>query len=484
MLPQTAVLLRGRRQLIEGYDMPSSALIPIEIVNLAAVDDSFGQVRLVKGTAAPCYLEGTAAVPNREGGFDVLVDSTDSRALQKAGRTIGSLGLTKVAVTLADDLGLELTDLAATQLIIGLYSEPAARVGLTVALELKDAVLQAVRRDVTFITLGRIFANSSNNQYHTIDLVQTYYQQLQEAFFQFGKEYGGAEGKLSFKLYMAGDELFDQNCVGLQTVGNSAQHQPCLGVIDYVGPNAKDDVVDIVLVGKGIAFDSGGYDLKPSKFMETMRTDKSGLIYVAAATMLAAAMGAHKHLRCYLPCCENRVSSSAMVPGDIITYPNKVTVEIGNTDAEGRLILADALLLGCKDQPKFILDAATLTGAAKIAIGRDMCAILCRESKLDDQLTQAFDYTKEEYWQLPLKEYHKRYITAKRADISNTSHGDGAPGASTAAAFLSFFVDSNIKWAHLDLANAYQQDNSPYLASGSTGNTILALAHWLVGAQY
>ena len=464
--------------------MESSALIPIEIVNFAAVDDSFGTVRLVKGTPASCYVEGTAAVPNKKGGFDVFVDTKDNRALQKAGRTIGTLGLNKVAVSLSDDLGLELTALTAAQLIVGLYSEPLERTGLTVALDLKDAVLTAVRRDVTFITLARIFANSSNNQYHTVDLVQTYFTKLQEAFFQFGKEYGGTAGKLSFKLYMAGDELFDQNCIGLQTVGNSAQHQPCLGVIDYVGPNAKDDVVDIVLVGKGIAFDSGGYDLKPSKFMETMRTDKSGLIYVAAATMLAAAMNAHKHIRCYLPCCENRVSSNAMVPGDIITYPNKVTVEIGNTDAEGRLILADALLLGCKDKPKFILDAATLTGAAKIAIGRDMCAILCREDKLDEQLTQAFAYTNEEYWQLPLKEYHKRYITAKRADISNTSHGDGAPGASTAAAFLSFFVDPEIKWAHLDLANAYQADSSPYLAAGSTGNTVLALAHWLVGAQY
>lgn len=464
--------------------MESSALIPIEIVNFSAVDDSFGRVRLVKGTPAPCYIEGTMAVPNQQGGFDVYVDTKDARALQKAGRTIGSLGLNKVAVSLSDDLGLEFTALSAVQLVLGLDSEPLRKVGLTVALDLKDAVLAAVRRDVTFVTLARIFANSSNNQYHTIDLVQTYFTKLQKAFFKFGKEYGGAAGKLSFKLYMAGDELFDQNCIGLQTVGNSAQHQPCLGVIDYIGPNAREDQVDIVLVGKGIAFDTGGYDLKPSKFMETMRTDKSGLIYVAAATMLAASMSAHKHIRCYLPCCENRVSSSSMVPGDIITYPNKVTVEIGNTDAEGRLILADALLLGCKDKPKFILDAATLTGAAKIAIGRDMCAILCRENQVDEQLAQSFAYTNEEFWPLPLKEYHKRYITAQRADISNTSHGEGAPGASTAAAFLSFFVDSDVKWTHLDLANAYQAEGSPYLAAGSTGSTVLALAHWLLGAQY
>lgn len=451
----------------------------IEIVNLSKADDSFFKVKLTTGTAAPCFAEGTVCIPNSEGGYDILVDTKDSRFLQKAGRNVGSLGLCKVAVIVDPKSNLSIDAMGAAQFVLGMYSESLERHGMSVAFDLNDAILASASRDVEFITLGRIFANSPNNLYHTVDLLQNYFKALEDAF----KKFNG-QGKLSFNIYKAGDKLFDEQCIGLQTVGKSSVNEPCLGVIDFVGPNADESKVDIALVGKGIAFDTGGNDIKSSKFMETMRTDKSGLVYVAAATMLAAAMGANKHIRCYMPCAENMVSGSAMVPGDIITYPNKVSVEIGNTDAEGRLILADALLLAGKDKPKFILDAATLTGAAKIAVGRDMCAVLCRDNKIDEQLEQAFNYTKEEFWVLPMREYHKRYITAKRADISNTGHGDGAPGASTAAAFLSFFVDADQKWTHLDLSNAFQCDSSPYLAPGSTGNTIYALAHWLVGAHY
>ena len=449
----------------------------LDIIKLQDADASFFPVYLRTGTAAACFAEGTTSVPNSQGGFDIFVDSEDPRFAQKAGRTIGALGLTKAQITWEESL--QLSSLQVAQLVIGFYSEPVARTGASLAVPVDDAALAAIKRDVTFVTLGRVFANSPANQYHTVDLIKNYYQALHDAFVQIG-----APGELSLKLYKPGDELFDQNCIGLATVGNSSVHEPCLGVIDYVGPGASAAKVDIALVGKGIAFDTGGNDIKPTKFMETMRTDKSGLVYVAAATVLAGAMGAGKHIRCYMPCAENMVSGSAMVPGDIITYPNKVSVEIGNTDAEGRLILADALLLAGKDKPKYLLDAATLTGAAKIAIGRDMCAVLNRVNQMDAQLEQAFTYTKEEYWLLPMREYHKRYITAKRADICNTSHGDGAPGASTAAAFLSFFVDPAQQWTHLDLANAYQADSSPYLAPGSTGNTILALAYWLVGASY
>ena len=453
-------------------------MIKIEIVNSAKADESFLNVRLAKGKSSDAFVENTGYVPEA-GGYLVFVDSTDARCFQKAGRTVGSLGIKKVRVTVDTSDGLNLDAIRAAQFVIGMYSEGLERSGMSVAFDLNDAILDSVRRDVEFITLGRIFANSSNNQYHTTDLVKTLFKELNSAFERFG-----GSGTMSFELYKKGDSLFDLNCRGLQTVGKSSVHEPCLAVIDYVGPGASEDRVDIALVGKGIAFDTGGYDLKGSKFMETMRTDKSGLVYCAAATALAATMGTSKHIRCYMPCAENMVSGNAMVPGDIITYPNNVTVEIGNTDAEGRLILADALLLACQKKPSFLLDAATLTGAAKIAVGRDMCAVLCRENRIDEQLQQAFDYTGEEYWMLPMREYHKRYITARRADICNTSHGDGAPGSSTAAAFLSFFVNPEQKWAHIDLSNAYQSDSSPYLAPGSTGNTIYALAHWIVGSQY
>lgn len=464
----------------------------VQVLSTTECDASFFKVRLVEGKASECFAEGTAAVPNSEGGFDIFVDTQDSRCLQKAGRSVGALGLLKVKVSLDESLKntCTLNELSATQFTLGMYTETMERTGMAVGFALDEATLAAVKRNVTFITLGRIFANSPNNKYHTVELLETYVESLVKAFNEHGQNQGygagasASAGKLSFTMYKPGDEFFTNNCIGLETVGKSSSHEPCLGVLDFVGEGASEDVVDIALVGKGIAFDTGGNDIKPPKFMETMHTDKSGLVYVAAATVLAAAMGVKKHIRCYMPCAENMVSGNSMVPGDIITYPNGVTVEIGNTDAEGRLILADGLILASKDKPKFILDAATLTGAAKIAVGRDMCAVLCRSNKIDEQLEQAFNYTNEDFWCLPMREYHKRYITAKRADICNTSHGDGAPGSSTAAAFLSFFVDPNIKWTHLDLSNAYQRESSPYLGTGSTGSTIYALAHWLVGAQY
>lgn len=452
-------------------------MVKIEVLNTANADSSFFKVHVTTGKAAACFVEGTNSVPNSQGGFDLLLDPNEPRVLQKAGRLAGSLGLNKVVVQV--DPEFKLNNLTATQFVLGMYSEILERQGMSVAFDLDEANLKSVRRDVTFVTLGRIFANSPNNLYHTVELLRNYYAQLEKAFVECGDK-----GTLSFKLYKKGDQLFDEQCIGLQAVGNSSAHEPCLGVIDYVGPNASEDKVDIALVGKGIAFDTGGYDLKPSKFMETMRTDKTGMITVAAAVGLAAAMAPNKHLRCYLPCAENMVSGSAMVPGDILHYPNGVSVEIANTDAEGRLILADALLLACKDKPKYLLDAATLTGAAKIAVGRDMCAALTRSNKLDLQLEQAFEHCEEEIWLLPLKEYHKRYITAKRADIANSASQEGGPGASTAAAFLSFFVDQDQPWTHLDLSNAFLTGASPYLAAGSTGSNILSLAYWMVGANY
>lgn len=452
-------------------------MIKIQLVNFQGADETFFTVNVTTGKIPQCFVEGTNSVPNAQGGFDVFVDPNEQLALQKAGRIVGSLGLNKVRVVV--DPAFTLNALNATQFVIGMYSEVLERQGFAVALDLNDAELSSVERNVKFITLARIFANSPNNLYHTVDLLNSYYDALSQAFTE-----SKAQGSLSFKLYKKGDALFDEQCVGLQAVGNSSAHEPCLGVIDYVGPNADPNKVDIALVGKGIAFDTGGYDLKPTKFMETMRTDKTGLITVAAAVALAGAMGADKHLRCYLPCAENMVSGTAMVPGDILHYPNGVSVEIANTDAEGRLILADALLLACKDQPKYLLDAATLTGAAKIAIGRDMTAALTRNNKLDEQLEQAYTYTGEEIWLLPLKDYHKRYITAKRADIANSASQEGGPGASTAAAFLSFFVEPNQPWTHLDLANAYMTGASPFLAPGSTGANVLSLAHWMVAAHY
>ena len=233
------------------------------------------------------------------------------------------------------------------------------------------------------------------------------------------------------------------------------------------------------MVGKGITFDTGGYSLKPEKFMETMRTDKTAVIYLSGALCLALKLGLKKRCRLYLCCSENMVSGRGMLPGDIIKYPNDISVEINNTDAEGRLVLADGLLKASLDNPAFILDMATLTGAAKVAVGRDMFSVLTRESALDPSLKSALDGCGEMYWQLPLAPYHRRFLSSRRATVTNSGHGEGAPGSSVAASFLEQFVKKDIPWVHIDLSSAYLPDGSPFLAAGPTGSTILGLATFL-----
>lgn len=168
-----------------------------------------------------------------------------------------------------------------------------------------------------------------------------------------------------------------------------------------------------------------------------------------------------------------------MLPGDIVTYPNGISVEINNTDAEGRLVLADGLLQAGEDKAQYVLDMATLTGAAKIAVGRDMFSVLTKEKELDKSLVSAFEKTGEMYWQLPLAQYHRRFLSSRRATVTNSGHGEGAPGSSVAASFLEQFVDKNTPWVHIDLSSAYLPDGSPFLAAGPTGSTILGLATWL-----
>ena len=213
--------------------------------------------------------------------------------------------------------------------------------------------------------------------------------------------------------------------------------------------------------------------------METMRTDKTAVIYLSGALCLALKLGLKKRCRLYLCCSENMVSGRGMLPGDIIKYPNDISVEINNTDAEGRLVLADGLLKASADNPAFIIDMATLTGAAKVAVGRDMFSVLTREQSLDSGLKSAFDNCDEMYWQLPLAPYHRRFLSSRRATVTNSGHGEGAPGSSVAASFLEQFVKKDIPWVHIDLSSAYLPDGSPFLAAGPTGSTILGLATFL-----
>jgi leucyl aminopeptidase len=205
----------------------------------------------------------------------------------------------------------------------------------------------------------------------------------------------------------------------------------------------------IAIVGKGVCFDSGGLDIKPSSAMLLMKKDMGGAAHAIALAKLV--IGAHLPVRLHLlvPAVENSVSSDAFRPGDILKSRKGLTVEIGNTDAEGRLILADALTKAVEGEPSLIIDFATLTGAARVALGPDLPALFTNRDSLGDDFLMAARAVDDPMWRLPLWKPYAEMLKSSVADLNNAGDG-GMAGAVTAALFLDKFVPETIEWAHLD----------------------------------
>lgn len=291
--------------------------------------------------------------------------------------------------------------------------------------------------------------------------------------------------RLSIKV-ISGAELAAEKMVGLQTVGAGSANAPCMYELEYV-PVVASSQVTVALVGKGITFDTGGYSLKPSDLMRSMHTDMGGSATVAAAAALLAAKDAGCRVKAYLCCAENMISGSAMRVGDIIRYPNGVSVVVDNTDAEGRLVLADGLIRAA--DADYIIDAATLTGAAKVALGRDYNAVLSLSSELTHAFLNAADNQGEYAWPLPFAGFHLGLVSSPLADITNSAGGDGIAGATSAAAFLSYFVpkEKHNSWIHVDLAASYRKTANDIYNVGAMGHgarTIAAMVEYLAARQF
>jgi PepB aminopeptidase len=279
---------------------------------------------------------------------------------------------------------------------------------------------------------------------------------------------------------VAGDDLLRDGFVGIHNVGRGSVREPVMLQLDYNPTGNADAEVDICLVGKGITFDSGGYSIKPSSNMATMKSDMGGAAMVTGGLALAIARGLEKRVKLYLCCAENLVSGHAFKLGDIIEYKNGVTVEVLNTDAEGRLVLADGLLAAGEDKPRFVLDAATLTGAAKMAVGRDFNSVFSFEDEMAQKVLNAAAQENEKAWRLPLEPFHLEQTPSNFADISNIG-ADGSPGASTAAAFLARFVsEEGRNWVHIDLSGSYQPSANDLWAAGAKGHGLRTIARFLL----
>jgi len=260
------------------------------------------------------------------------------------------------------------------------------------------------------------------------------------------------------------EQLAEMGCGGMLGVNAGSTEPPRLVRLTYT---PRNPVGHLALVGKGVMFDSGGLSLKPSDSMITMKMDMSG-----AAAVLAT-MGALKALKCkakvtgYLMCTDNMSGGNAFKLGDVLTFRNGKTAEIHNTDAEGRLVLADGLSLAVEDGPDAIVDIATLTGACMVALGTKMAGLIGNNQPFVDKVRAAGAATDEKVWQLPLETGYRKLLDSHVADMRNIGGPHG--GAITAALFLNEFV-ADVPWAHLDIAGPMAVDGDEgWLSKGATG---------------
>jgi len=274
-------------------------------------------------------------------------------------------------------------------------------------------------------------------------------------------------------------QLSRLNMNGLLAVGSGSAHPPRLIVLEHKPHAGSSGTGTLLLVGKAITFDSGGISIKPAEKMGRMIFDKSGAMVVLGTMVAIARLGLPVHVVGLLAAAENLPSSTAYRPGDILRMHNGVTVEITNTDAEGRLVLADALAWGIETyKPSAVVDLATLTGGVVIALGKTIAGVMSNNENLVAELRRAAALTGEKIWHLPLFDEHREMLKSVPADIINSAGRDASP--LTGGAFLSHFVSENTPWAHLDIAGVAETENElPYYAKGATGWGVRTLVEWV-----
>jgi leucyl aminopeptidase len=268
------------------------------------------------------------------------------------------------------------------------------------------------------------------------------------------------------------------------SVNAGSAYEPRLVHLTYEPTRSTSKTKHIALVGKGITYDTGGYCIKPGTSMAGMKNDMGGSATVYGAFRAAVLEKSPIKITCILALTDNAINEHATVPDAVVTARNGKTVEILNTDAEGRLILGDALDYACDLNPHYIIDAATLTGACLVALGNQVCAVLGNDQKWINEILDSAKDQDEYMWQLPIINEWRQDIKSKVADIKNI----GTPmraGTAIGAAFLEEFIKNDVKWAHLDIAGVVDsQSHLPYCsAHGASGLIVRTLTHLLVNAK-
>lgn len=293
-------------------------------------------------------------------------------------------------------------------------------------------------------------------------------EQLEQVVVKLAKSHGA-----EFKSWV-GEELVAANFPAIYTVGRASAQAPRLLSLTWGNPSHPR----VTLIGKGVCFDSGGLDIKPSAAMRYMKKDMGGAAHVIGLAQWIMSRGLAVHLQVLIPAVENSVGPDAFRPGDIITMRNGLTVEVDNTDAEGRLVLADALVKACEEKPALVFDFATLTGAARVAVGTEIAAMFCNDDQLAQALADASKAVEDPLWRLPLHAGYEPLLDSSVADLANSGASPYA-GAISAALFLQRFVPKSLPWVHFDIM-AWNLSTKPGKPEGGEAMALRAVADYLL----
>lgn len=322
-----------------------------------------------------------------------------------------------------------------------------------------QALYTRIKQQADAITLARDLVNTP-----AADMMPQHLAQVME---DLATTYNG-----EFSQWI-GDELLEQNYPTIHMVGRASENKPRLLDLKW---GAKDAPL-ITLVGKGVCFDSGGLDLKPSSGMRNMKKDMGGAAHVIALAQLIMAANLPVRLRVLVPAVENAVSRNAFRPGDVVKTRKGIMVEIDNTDAEGRLVLCDALSEAQNDSPELIIDFATLTGACRVALGTELPGFFSTERDVANGIIDAGEQIHDPVWQLPLFSQYKSFLKSDVADMANCSSTPFG-GAITAALYLKEFVEPTTPWVHFDVM-AWNLRTLPGRPAGGEALGIRAVFNYL-----
>lgn len=322
-----------------------------------------------------------------------------------------------------------------------------------------DADAADIRRQLAGVFLARDLINTPTNDMGP--------EALEDVFRALGEHY---KAKVSV---IKGDDLLKENFPLIHTVGRASAEAPRLLEMRW----GKKGHRKVTLVGKGVCFDTGGLDIKPASSMLLMKKDLGGAANVMGLALMIMDAKLKIDLRVLVPAVENSISANAFRPGDIYRSRKGLTVQIDNTDAEGRLILADALALADEDEPDLLIDMATLTGAARVALGPDLPPFFTDDGDLAADLAEASLFVDDPLWRMPLYMGYDKDVSARIADLTNAPSG-GMAGAITAALFLKRFVTRTRSWAHFDIYG-WAPTERPHSPVGGEAQAIRALYHHL-----